>query len=255
MQLGNKSRGFTLIELLVVIAIIAILAAILFPVFAKAREKARQSSCASNLKQLGLSFAQYVQDNNERYPSVYSVTANNHYIGGWANVVYPYVKSTGVFACPDDPSPSPKVSYAMNYGIWNCDFWGPIVKGAKLDLFSGPASTVLLYECNPYLRTANPFAPDTNAAHSNPSVALVGETNWAGESDWNADNAAPLAKWHDNSSTRANNYLAADGHVKFLNVTSVSWIQGATPGNQTPVEKLTPPQTLTFMVGDTVYPG
>ena len=66
-----QRRGFTLIELLVVIAIIAILAAILFPVFAKAREKARQITCTSNEKQLGLAFLQYVQDYDETYPSTY----------------------------------------------------------------------------------------------------------------------------------------------------------------------------------------
>jgi prepilin-type N-terminal cleavage/methylation domain-containing protein len=110
MRHHHKVSGFTLIELLVVIAIIAILAAILFPVFARVREKARQTSCASNMKQLGTAFMQYVQDNNERYPSVRAVTPNNNYIGGWANVIYPYVKSTAAFACPDDSSPSPKVS-------------------------------------------------------------------------------------------------------------------------------------------------
>ena len=252
---NNKYRGFTLIELLVVIAIIAILAAILFPVFAKAREKARQSSCASNMKQLGIAFMQYVQDNNERFPSVHAVTANNDYVGGWANVIYPYVKSVGTYACPDDSSPSPKVSYAMNYAIWNDDFWGPIAKGAKLNIFAGPASTVLLYESDPFLRGPNPYAPDTNAAHSNPSVALVGETNWAGNSDWNTDNAARLAKWHDNSTSRATNYLASDGHVKFLNVSSVSWVAGGTAPTQTPPEKLVSPVTLTFVVGDNLYPG
>ena len=77
-------RGFTLIELLVVIAIIAILAAILFPVFAKAREKARQSSCQSNLKQLGLAFAQYHQDYDETMPGLYWNTGDDtRQIPGW----------------------------------------------------------------------------------------------------------------------------------------------------------------------------
>ena len=82
---GQKlRRGFTLIELLVVIAIIAILAAILFPVFAKAREKARQISCASNLKQLGLGIIQYNQDNDETYPCNY---LDN--VGSWRYTIYP----------------------------------------------------------------------------------------------------------------------------------------------------------------------
>src|SRR5579872_1765147 len=99
----NRNKGFTLIELLVVIAIIAILAAILFPVFAKVREKARQTSCLSNEKQLGLGFVQYVQDNDETYPldGAYSGTDLGQ---GWGGQIYPYVKSTGVYHCPDDPT-------------------------------------------------------------------------------------------------------------------------------------------------------
>ena len=87
-----------MIELLVVIAIIAILAAILFPVFAKAREKARQISCASNLKQIGLGIMQYVQDNDETLPvSRHDDTASTP----WQVQIMPYVKSVGLFKCPD----------------------------------------------------------------------------------------------------------------------------------------------------------
>jgi prepilin-type N-terminal cleavage/methylation domain-containing protein/prepilin-type processing-associated H-X9-DG protein len=106
-------RGFTLIELLVVIAIIAILAAILFPVFARAREKARQTSCLSNLKQIGLAHLMYAQDYDERflqgrYPGT-CVFGHAHLAAapdaindyrGWANHLQPYIKNIQVFRCP-----------------------------------------------------------------------------------------------------------------------------------------------------------
>ncbi len=104
---SQSRRAFTLIELLVVIAIIAILAAILFPVFAQAREKARATSCLSNMKQMGLAVVQYTQDNDETFMNgsvpPASASDNYNYGMGWAGQVYPYVKSRGVYACPDDP--------------------------------------------------------------------------------------------------------------------------------------------------------
>lgn len=105
----HRYKAFTLIELLVVIAIIAILAAILFPVFARARENARRSSCQSNLKQIGLGVMQYVQDYDEIYPLPFrpvAATANNFQSlqdeVGWAWVIQPYVKSTQIFQCPSE---------------------------------------------------------------------------------------------------------------------------------------------------------
>ena len=101
-----KKNGFTLIELLIVIAIIAILAAILFPVFARARENARRSSCQSNLKQIGLGLLQYVSDNDKTMPfvSVGQVARNGSddvYEGYvWKDAIYPYVKSEQLFNCP-----------------------------------------------------------------------------------------------------------------------------------------------------------
>jgi prepilin-type N-terminal cleavage/methylation domain-containing protein/prepilin-type processing-associated H-X9-DG protein len=102
MSILTGKRGFTLIELLVVIAIIAILAAILFPVFAKAREKARQSSCLSNEKQIGLAIMTYCSDYDETFPSTYyyqnGATSANGYVD-WTGMVMPYVKNTQVFVC------------------------------------------------------------------------------------------------------------------------------------------------------------
>src|ERR1700710_3154638 len=95
----NRASAFTLIELLVVIAIIAILAAILFPVFAKAREKARQASCLSNEKQIGLALMQYVQDSDELLPNRKNEGGNKN----WKTYINPYVKSTRVWVCPSDP--------------------------------------------------------------------------------------------------------------------------------------------------------
>ena len=101
-------QGFTLIELLVVIAIIAILAAILFPVFARARENARRASCQSNLKQIGLGLLQYSQDYDEKFVTAWygtdsggsSTTVNYK----WMDAIQPYVKSTQLFTCPSSPA-------------------------------------------------------------------------------------------------------------------------------------------------------
>lgn len=100
-----RTKGFTLIELLVVIAIIALLAAILFPVFARARENARKSSCSNNLKQIGVGLLQYAQDYDEALPFFfYGATGNpsnpNGTLYKWMDAIYPYVKSEQIFNCP-----------------------------------------------------------------------------------------------------------------------------------------------------------
>jgi prepilin-type N-terminal cleavage/methylation domain-containing protein/prepilin-type processing-associated H-X9-DG protein len=108
LDVGRQRKGFTLIELLVVIAIIAILAAILFPVFAQAREKARQTSCLSNTKQMGLGIMMYIQDYDETFPPAYyynAVTGGNLDATGiqhWSGFTQPYVKNAGIFVCPSD---------------------------------------------------------------------------------------------------------------------------------------------------------
>ena len=108
---SNRKSAFTLIELLVVIAIIAILAAILFPVFARARENARRSSCASNLKQIGLGFIQYTQDYDEKYMPVFVNLGPDSKM--WAQQLQPYIKSVQLFACPSNPDNT------KTYKFWN----------------------------------------------------------------------------------------------------------------------------------------
>ncbi len=151
----RMGKGFTLIELLVVIAIIAILAAILFPVFARAREKARQASCLSNVKQLGLAWMSYLQDYDERccptrlrdYSSGSEVRKN------YAYGLMPYVKNVQIFECPSDPdisgwySPGPE-GYRTSYG-YNCAACGTYT-GNKIASFGHPAETIVLldYENN-----------------------------------------------------------------------------------------------------------
>jgi len=145
-SIRNRSNGFTLIELLVVIAIIAILAAILFPVFAKAREKARQASCQSNERQVGLAILQYVQDYDEHFPcgEQFTTAPNNGSGIGWAGTVQNYIKSTGVFKCPDDSTATNGLFVPDSYAA-NSNLIGTTAGGALASL-GAPASTVMVVE-------------------------------------------------------------------------------------------------------------
>lgn len=159
-------RAFTLIELLVVIAIIAILAAILFPVFAQAKEAAKKSSCISNLKQLGTGFALYEGDNDDALPNAFFGPPGAKSDGGWiyygrfpANLagtgdsfvpsrgsLYPYVKNTDVFMCPSDPQGrQSKNSYAVNACVMTTRQLGRAV-GRNGTSFESTASWILLAE-------------------------------------------------------------------------------------------------------------
>jgi len=219
-------RGFTLIELLVVIAIIAILAAILFPVFAKVREKARQASCASNEKQLGLALVQYVQDYDETYPN----GGQNANCAGWAAPVYPYVKSTALYHCPDDPtSPSGTnvpVSYAINDSLIGDQNGG---SGAKLAALNAPSSTVALFEIQGYtgeVTVVSTLGPPAIIDQSPGGTADTQYWNNAGVGRPGGGNGLYAIGNPPGQSlslissktvhTNGSNFLAADGHVKWL---------------------------------------
>ena len=247
-------KGFTLIELLVVIAIIAILAAILFPVFAKVREKARQTSCLSNEKQLGLAFIQYAQDYDETFP----VDTNGGFNNGWAGEIYPYAKSTGVFACPDDPTrPSEAgvypLSYAMNTNLMEAAPTNTFTEpGAVLAGQSSPASTVLLFEVqNSHSNINNVQQTGVNITDMYEAAEVSSTTgrgcidnlhNGLGANPENTGFAAvyatgniggwalttiPATTVHTNGA----NYLAADGHAKYATPNSVSGGYAATGPN------------------------
>ena len=158
-------KGFTLIELLVVIAIIAILAAILFPVFARAREKARQTSCLSNEKQLMLGLLMYAQDYDEKFPTYYWGEGNAGQANSctWWGEMYPYVKNTQLYACPSsgsnwhntfqvwinfrpafNPNNLPTV-VPINYG-YN-ELIGNTGGGLKIAQLQRPSETIVLADC------------------------------------------------------------------------------------------------------------
>jgi prepilin-type N-terminal cleavage/methylation domain-containing protein/prepilin-type processing-associated H-X9-DG protein len=244
----KRRDGFTLIELLVVIAIIAILAAILFPVFAKAREKARQVTCASNLKQLGLGFLQYTQDYDEKFPSGTLIgTFDNGNTAattgmGWGGQVFSYVKSTGVYKCPDDSTqPTTNgtinlvpVSYGYNYDIPGSSYGSN--SGGLTSVFNAPAQTVLLYEVSGVdADVTNPLesVPSeskqyyTNASDGlgiSTSSGAQGNTNTVYETGSLSPAQGCRGPYDANGGrhTAMANYLLADGHVKALRPGDVS---------------------------------
>ncbi|PQV62499.1 hypothetical protein B1R32_13112 [Abditibacterium utsteinense] len=133
-------KGFTLIELLVVIAIIAILASILFPVFGRARENARRSSCQSNLKQIALGTIQYVQDYDERFPLL-SASDTVSPAAGWAVQMQPYLKSTQIFQCPSETNSAANIPTG---GLGYTDYWyNQKIAGKSESAVEYTSSTVL----------------------------------------------------------------------------------------------------------------
>jgi prepilin-type N-terminal cleavage/methylation domain-containing protein/prepilin-type processing-associated H-X9-DG protein len=211
-------RGFTLIELLVVIAIIAILAAILFPVFARAREKARQASCSSNTKQLGLGFLMYVQDYDERFPPQRDWAVSGSF-RHWVDEIYPYVKNSQLYICP-----SAKDSYyttipsgvppggtvwwsqfvgncSYGYGAWLGGFGSGAARGLK-DI-ACPANCTLVADCNTGVHAC--CGGDFRVAYAEICQSQPGGCNI--KADYPSDRYAR----HNGGS----NVCFADGHTKW----------------------------------------
>lgn len=216
-------KAFTLIELLVVIAIIAILAAILFPVFARARENARRSSCASNLKQLGLGAAQYSQDYDEfTIPSRYCPggSTNNATLQyfAWSDIIQPYLKSTQVLVCPS--SQGKAQSYAYNFKVGSSFLESTATNpypNRKLSTFDIPAQTVMIIDSGgtatlTETSSGTPWSPifsiDRNSAGGN----VLGRLAKAGINHTDSWAGWPRADVH----LEGCNYLFEDGHVKWL---------------------------------------
>ncbi|NUQ01544.1 MAG: DUF1559 domain-containing protein [Armatimonadetes bacterium] len=185
--------AFTLIELLVVIAIIAILAAILFPVFAKAREKARQSSCQSNLKQIGVGVLQYVQDYDETFP----MYAPAGYAYNWEGACEPYFKSPQILRCPS------ATGNLVRYGI-SYPHIGWTGGGAAMARVTRPAEVAMLFE------TQYDDGGQLKLAYCTTHYALGSQANAS-------KNGLPLQPRHNEGL----NITYVDGHVKWSKQDSI----------------------------------
>ncbi len=202
-------RGFTLIELLVVIAIIAILAAILFPVFAKAREKARQSSCLSNVKQMVLGCLAYVQDYDEKFVDDSYIPGFPTPVGGichWRFKIQPYIKNWQVFNCPSSGDMKDWSSTAVQ-GQGAYAYAGDL-GGVSLGALNTPSGRILFSDGRHW---NIPSCYPGNVAY--PSIGA----------GYSPCGAAAQANWTD-AHTRHNggsNLGFADGHAKWMNSTAI----------------------------------
>lgn len=239
----ETKKAFTLIELIVVIAIMSILAAILFPVFATAREKARQTVCASNEKQIGLAFVQYAQDFDELTPYYNHAVGTNY--GGWAGQMYSYIKSTGAYSCPNDSyvatAPKVTISYAANSYVLNNN-----VQVHSTSQFVAPSVTIGFFEVTGcQAQVTNPRETDSwcgdggNGGNSGKGdsglrTPNIGTTlGYSTGTMGNPPRAGALGKADDQfpngRHSVGSNFIFLDGHVKWANANLIS--AGETAGS------------------------
>ena len=229
-----RRTGFTLIELLVVIAIIAILAAILFPVFAKAKEKAKQASCLSNVKQLGLGIIMYTADYDDTYPRFSWGESNyqpNYSASFWPISVHPYIKNKEIFVCPaqSDRGCMPEGVVHHVSGIWQT---GGMTYGVNELLFGNtvtasrlkyPADTLILSDCRCQYIGGYWSAPDRSIL-----ARVVASTRNSPCDAGCSDHLTPTmidSAVHNGGS----NLAFADGHAKWMAGGQIRTTRGGGP--------------------------